>query len=340
MRRAFTLVEMLVVIAIIGVLVAMLLPAVQAAREAARRIQCQSHQKQLALGVQNYSDSLRAYPASGIVDTDIPSYDSKSGSMISWAVLILPFIQQKNLHEQFNFKVSVLAQPAADPQAAQVPVFRCPSDAAKGLFFQDAALTNNRRLAKGNYAAFVSPFHVEFQSGYRAALTSHRVHTDATFASEGTTTTLLLTEVRTRAFPSDQRGAWAIAWCGASQLAYDVHDEGPFPLASSGSDLSRGQYNPDPNFLNFAQVPNNQGPLMDMLYDCPAAADAQLRRMPCHTWSAGTDNFLSAAPRSLHPGGVNAVYVDGHVGFLPHHVDRFTLACLISVEDARPVELP
>jgi prepilin-type N-terminal cleavage/methylation domain-containing protein len=97
--RGFTLVELLVVIAIIGVLVALLLPAVQAAREAARRSQCQSNLKQLALGILNYESAKKSLPAGGI--TDGPCCDTQSGA--GWTILILPYIEQQSLYAKYDF---------------------------------------------------------------------------------------------------------------------------------------------------------------------------------------------------------------------------------------------
>jgi len=333
-RSGFTLVELLVVIAIIGALVSLLLPAVQAAREAARRIQCQNHLKQLALAVTNYADTLRMYPASAIVDTSQREYDPKSGTMLSWIVLILPYAEQGNLHQQFNFNVSALAQSTAEPQAAQPALLLCPSDLAKGRFLQDPTLTGGKRLGKGNYAAWVSPYHVEFQARYRAALTSHRGHTHGVVSSDGTSSTLMLSEVLTRGQQSDERGAWAVGWNGASQLAFDLHHIEKVELFGAG-------YNPDLAHLDSSQPPNNQGPNLDVLYDCPSPAEAQLQRMPCNKWEeSGSLNYLSSAPRSRHPGGVNVAYVDGHVTFFPNQVDTATMAYLVSIEDGMSVQLP
>jgi prepilin-type N-terminal cleavage/methylation domain-containing protein len=100
-QRGFTLVELLVVIAIIGVLVALLLPAVQAAREAARRMQCSNHLKQIGLGLQNYHDVFQSLPfgarARYVQTTKNAPANQAYGP--SWYVGILPFCEQKPLSD-------------------------------------------------------------------------------------------------------------------------------------------------------------------------------------------------------------------------------------------------
>jgi len=96
----FTLVELLVVIAIIGSLVGLLLPAVQSAREAARRISCASNLKQIGLGLHNYHDALRALPPGGTL------YGSNALKFqpndMNWSVFVLPYIEESSLFVRFN----------------------------------------------------------------------------------------------------------------------------------------------------------------------------------------------------------------------------------------------
>src|SRR5947199_8669395 len=100
-RSAFTLVELLVVIAIIGVLVALLLPAVQAAREAARRMQCSNHLKQIGLALQNYHDTFQSLPYGARARYVNTSGTNPTGQTYgpSWYVGILPFAEQKPLSD-------------------------------------------------------------------------------------------------------------------------------------------------------------------------------------------------------------------------------------------------
>jgi prepilin-type N-terminal cleavage/methylation domain-containing protein len=111
-RRAFTLVELLVVIAIIGVLVALLLPAVQAAREAARRMQCSNHLKQIGLALQNYHDTFQSLPFGARARYVQTSGTAPSGQNWgpSWYVGILAFAEQKPLSDLIE---QTLAGPGA-----------------------------------------------------------------------------------------------------------------------------------------------------------------------------------------------------------------------------------
>ncbi len=118
-RHGFTLIELLVVIAIIAILVALLLPAVQQAREAARRTQCKNNLKQLALAIHNYHDTHGCLP---IADVD------GSVNAVSAHARLLPYIEQSALYSRVDFNVPYDHVNNTVPRNTELPAFRCPSD--------------------------------------------------------------------------------------------------------------------------------------------------------------------------------------------------------------------
>jgi len=161
--RGFTLVELLVVIAIIGVLVALLLPAVQQAREAARRMTCTNHQKQIALALHNYNDTYGTFPPGWLVQNG-------SDSTWGWNALLLPFIEQANVHEALNVTTKTLQQvkgefnaSLATPQdqalMTSIEVLKCPSDT--GPTINDTKSINPLEVPLSNYLAVFGFSHTQ-----------------------------------------------------------------------------------------------------------------------------------------------------------------------------------
>jgi prepilin-type N-terminal cleavage/methylation domain-containing protein len=117
-RHGFTLVELLVTIAIIGVIAGLLLPAIQSAREAARKVQCHNNLKNQMLGVLSFEETRRIIP---------PGRMQKDGTNFSWMFLILPYIEQQPLYQNFDLKQSWNSAFNNQHSLTAIPLYRCPS---------------------------------------------------------------------------------------------------------------------------------------------------------------------------------------------------------------------
>ncbi|MGN6136450.1 MAG: DUF1559 family PulG-like putative transporter [Aureliella sp.] len=118
-RGGFTLVELLVVIAIIGTLVGLLLPAVQMARETARRSSCGNNLKNIGLAIHNFADARRQMPLGS---------ERRLGTEHAWSTRILPYLEQSQVFQQFDFKAKWDAAGAnAQAALADLSVYKCPS---------------------------------------------------------------------------------------------------------------------------------------------------------------------------------------------------------------------
>ena len=216
MRRSsgFTLVELLTSIAIIGILTSFLFPAVQMAREAARRSTCKNNLRQIGLALQMYHDSLRSFPAGYIADRAgsanglTPSgeqavfrFDAVPPSLAiepsrpgwGWGALILPYLEQGNLYGEIPFHLSVESPGSAAVRAMPLSIYSCPSDTHIGVYrvFDESnqvlanAATNSYSACFGKYGLINTQPHLGnglFQRNSRWRMADVRDGLSNTFA--------------------------------------------------------------------------------------------------------------------------------------------------------------
>lgn len=198
LRPGFTLVELLVVIAIIGILVGLLLPAVQSARAAARRMQCSNNVKQIALAAHNFESAYKSLPpwvhAKGQGGTARPT------SFASGHYLILPYMEQQPIFDQGR-GISY------DVRTQAVAAFACPDDVTLGGGrFQGRAISNNTaRVSVGGVAYGGTTYAINAQACQVSFVNGHPTTMNAKMASlvDGTSNTVLIVERQAACYGHD-----------------------------------------------------------------------------------------------------------------------------------------
>jgi prepilin-type N-terminal cleavage/methylation domain-containing protein/prepilin-type processing-associated H-X9-DG protein len=205
-RRGFTLIELLVVIAIIGILIGLLLPAVQKVREAAARVQCINNLKQIGLACHGYHDSQQSLPPGYLATAGYPDTTPGWG----WAAFLLPYLEQDNLYRQINFGQPVQYSPAAQ---AVLKVYLCPSDTPPLAPFSvtDAAGAALLLAAPSSYAATVGQDASEVDDPTGDGVFYRNSRTRLTDITDGTSQTVLAGD---RAW-AQTMGSWVGAPSGA-----------------------------------------------------------------------------------------------------------------------------
>jgi prepilin-type N-terminal cleavage/methylation domain-containing protein/prepilin-type processing-associated H-X9-DG protein len=303
--HGFTLVELLVVITIIGILIALLLPAVQAAREAARRSQCSNNIKQIGLGLLNFESQNKTFPP-GIMGNIRFSNDYAASGGYQWAYLlhfILPQLEMNAYYEAIGgpqFKKDLYNDKPAfkDVNNVGFAALWCPSDAgADNGFIVDAG---QYRWPKTNYLGLFSGLNdgdaAYSSSGYgpladlrQRAVFRYSKGTSIADITDGTSNTMAVAEYLKGIVLNDARAQPYTHRAGCQTL-----------------------------FVTLG--PNSTAPDNLSIYFCPNSGTPNdpSNNLPC---VGGDNNANYASPRSRHPGGVHAVFCDGSVHFIGDNVD-------------------
>jgi prepilin-type N-terminal cleavage/methylation domain-containing protein/prepilin-type processing-associated H-X9-DG protein len=366
----FTLIELLVVIAIIGILVGLLLPAVQKVREAANRMSCQNNIKQIVLANHNYHDAYSQFPPGCYMpyakNNYHPTQDLTSPFGPNWAVYILPYMEQGNLYNLANVG-SYAASVPADVRnfaaynlgwrgivATTVKSYLCPSDPNNRQPYTDASgvdaplVPANGIWARGNYAGTAGFTDSDHTTDDNAAATANPFNgrgSDGVVPNNPANPPLSKGPI----FYFSTKGTGSTiasitdgtsntdmineVRCGMSPL----DSRGVWAIGHPGSSLTNAgrNYNPTPN--NTLDSPDGQtfGDELENCYKFWYYGLGQ-QNLGCFPNTAG-DDMNSAQARSAHTAGVNAGFADGSVRFITNSIDQYTWCILQSKNDGQVI---
>lgn len=328
--RGFTLVELLVVIAIIGVLIGLLLPAVQAAREAGRRTQCSNNIRQLVLATHNHQSTLKRFPT-GSESKPFPGAPSYPHNFYRWSVLahLTPYLEQSNAYNSLDLSIPLFAPPAFDIAPANqvaaglvVPLFLCPTDQQEPV----ASAYGVNPLGPTNYAGCAgtgagggTPFRDEGADGTFFVNSSTRM---ATFL-DGTSNTVIFSESVLGTGPESAVNDGILE--RSPQTVYRFVPSAPLTdaLAESATMINvsnrRGFMWVNGEFrctlYNHYYPPNS--PIPDVLGVTFNPDPA--KKFTGYGWRAA---------RSFHPTGVNVGFADGAVTLINEQIEMATWRAL------------
>jgi type II secretory pathway pseudopilin PulG len=344
------MIELVVVIGIIGLLAALLLPAVQAARESARATQCFNNLRQLGIAFHNYHDAHSCLPpgviwnggpgeplgggevAVGPFDRVAIGYSPAKGAdrlLANWAVMMLAQLDQQNAYAKLD-----LNKPIDDPANAQIrstslSVMLCPSDSYNSKPYERATLsgvTTGHTYARGNYAINSGPDRRCYMSQSGCANGFFVADPDLlnkNMVVWGTGICGINKSFRLRDFPA---GTTCMTAVDEIRAGIDpVDPRGVWALGNIGSSATdcHGVY----NFGNTG-APNNLSPNGDDIIGCSALLAKyglpELTRlgMPCKVITAnGIEVAVQATSRSMHPMGVHILTLDGSAHYISENID-------------------